>query len=221
MSSHLAREVERLKKKLLELSTTVEENVHRAVRAVLDKDESLADAAIRFDPKIDQMEVEVEEDCLKILALYHPVAIDLRFIISVLKINNDLERIGDLSTNIAARAKSLARLANSDTESNLEQMSELVQGMLRDSLSALIRLDLKLAQKVCNSDQAVDELNRETYKRAHKEILKHPGSVKKMFFYVSVSRNLERIADLATNIAEDVIYMIDGEIVRHRIMTID
>lgn len=221
MNVHLSRSFERIKKKLLSIATLVEESVDRAMESFLECNVELAGKVIDLDQKIDMEEVEVEEECLKMLALHQPVAIDLRYIIAILKINNDLERIGDLATNIAQRAKSLAELPEQETHHHLEDMRRKTQQMLRRSLDSLIQLDPKIAHEVIKADSEVDDLNREMYRLAHKAILKTPHDIRRMFFYVSVSRNLERIADLATNIAEDVLYMIEGRIVRHRIDMVD
>ncbi|SYZ72850.1 Phosphate-specific transport system accessory protein PhoU [Candidatus Zixiibacteriota bacterium] len=216
MAKHLQREIDKLKKKILALSAVVEESVNHAVRSISARDLRLADKVMDGDKEIDQMEVDVEEECLKILALDQPVAIDLRFIIAVLKINNDLERIGDLAANIAERAAFLATKEPVDIPFDFPGMSQLSESMLRRSLDALVNLDAKLAYEVINSDDAVDEMHREMYSRIQEEIVKRPEKLDCLINLLAVSRQLERIADHATNIAEDVIYMIEGEIVRHQ-----
>ena len=216
MPRHLQREIEKLKKRILALSAVVEESVHKAVRSIAERDARLAQTVIDADHDIDDMEVEVEEECLKILALNQPVAIDLRFIIAVLKINNDLERIGDLATNIAERAAFLATREKVDIPFDFPGMSELSQSMLRRSLDALVHLDPRLAHEVMAADDRVDELHKEMYSQIADGIRRHPDGLDNYINLLAVSRQLERIADHATNIAEDVVYMIDGEIVRHR-----
>jgi len=216
MAKHLQREIEKLKKKILALSAVVEESVQQAVKSISARDLKLANNLIEKDQEIDQMEVDVEEECLKILALDQPVAIDLRFIIAVLKINNDLERIGDLAANIAERAAFLATREKVDIPFDFPGMSQLSEAMLRKSLDALVNLDAKLAFEVINSDDAVDQMHREMYSRIQEEIIKKPDKLDCLINLLAVSRQLERIADHATNIAEDVIYMIEGEIVRHQ-----
>ncbi|MCB0338176.1 MAG: phosphate signaling complex protein PhoU [Bdellovibrionales bacterium] len=213
--SHLDREIEKLKQMILALSALVEESVHRAVRSVRDNDVELARMVIDGDSEIDSAEVDVEEECLKALALYQPVTIDLRFIVAVLKMNNDLERIGDLSANIAGRALSLAKHPPLEPPFDLESMSEKTQKMLRDALQSLVTMDSNLANSVRTADSAVDEIHRATYKRVQEEVKRTPQHATQLITYLSVARHLERIADQATNIAEDVIYMIDGAIVRH------
>lgn len=215
MTAHFVREIEALKKRILGLSTVVEESVFKAVRAVSEFDAVTAEAIIRGDVQIDASEVEVEEECLKILALYQPVAADLRFIVAVLKINNDLERIGDLAVNIAQRVSKLSTLPRVKITFDLAKMADRVKGMLRKSLQALVNLDKVVAEEVCASDDAVDDMNREMHREIHELIRKDVEHVENYILYLSVSRNLERIADHATNIAEDVIYMTEGEIIRH------
>jgi phosphate transport system protein len=213
---HLHRAIEALKVKILELSATVESCVFKAVKAVEERDAALALEVINSDPAIDLAEVEVEEECLKILALHQPVATDLRFIVAVLKINNDLERIGDLAVNIASRAASLAKITTPPlAHIDFQDVQTKVQQMLRRSLEALVNLDESLARSVCASDDAVDEINRSVHKQVLQNIREHPTDADRFILLLSVSRNLERIGDHATNIAEDVVYMIRGEIVRH------
>jgi phosphate transport system protein len=216
MSRHMEREIERLKKKILALSAVVENNVQKAVKSIAERDLQLANKIIASDPEIDQMEIDVEEECLKLLALYQPVAIDLRFIIAVLKINSDLERIGDLAANIAERGAFLATKEKVEIPFDFPGMSQLTQAMLRDSLDALVNLDSGLARKVMAADDAIDELHRQMYAQVQEGIIREPDHMDCLINLLAVSRQLERIADHATNIAEDVIYMVEGEIVRHR-----
>jgi phosphate transport system protein len=215
MSQHFQREIERLKKKILALSAVVEESVRRAIRSVEERDTCLAQRVIKTDGEIDQTEIDVEEECLKILALHQPVAIDLRFIVAVLKINNDLERIGDMAVNIAERAVFLSTQDKLDIPFKLRDMAEKAQSMLRRSLDALVNLDSALALKVCAADDEVDDLFRIMYDHVKDGVAKQPENADSLINILSVSRYLERIADHATNIAEDVVYMIEGAIVRH------
>jgi phosphate transport system protein len=215
MTRHFEREIDRIKKKVLTLSAMVEDSVYMAVKSIETRDLDLAQRVRDMDREIDEMEVEVEEECLKILALYQPVAIDLRFIVAVLKLNNDLERIGDLSVNIAWRAKTLAKAQGQAGLLDFSGMAEKVKLMLRKCLEALVNMDADLAREVCASDDEVDELNRTMYDKINESMRANPENFQTLLQLHSVSRNLERIADHATNIAEDVIYMIQGEIVRH------
>ncbi len=215
MSTHLRREIERLKRQLLNLSAVVESSVQKAVRSISERDDKLARQVMDADTEIDQMEVDVEEDCLKILALHQPVATDLRFIIVVLKINNDLERIGDLSVNIAERAIYLANKEKVEIPFDFPKMSALTQSMLHRSLDALVNMDRALANAVCAADDELDKINRDMYTKVKNGIRNNPEQIDSLINLLAVSRQLERIGDHCTNIAEDVIYMIEGTIVRH------
>lgn len=216
MPQHLQREIENLKKKILTLGARVEEAVRKATLSIQKRDRELAMQVIQSDYEIDQSEVEIEEDCLKILALHQPVAIDLRFIVAVLKINNDLERIGDLAVNVAERSDFLATRGPVGVSLDFVTMAEKAQSMLKNSLDALINLSVETAQRVCSSDDEVDAVNRQMYLEVQKALRAKPEKIESLIHLLSVSRHLERIADHATNIAEDVIYMVDGQIVRHK-----
>jgi phosphate transport system protein len=215
MSVHLQREIDRLKKRLLSICALVEEQVETAVHSLTTRDATLAKEVERRDLEIDQREVEVEEECLKVLALYQPVAIDLRLIVAALKINNDLERIGDLAVNIARKAITVAGLPTIEMPFDLRGMWEKTQTMLHDSIDALVNMDPQLASQVCSRDDEVDVLKREIRLKAQQLISQNPSRVEFYLNLMAVARNLERISDLATNISEDVIYMAEGQIVRH------
>ena len=216
MNVHLHREVEKLKKKILSYSADVESSLGQAIYALKNRDTDLANKVYEADEILDKIEVEIEEECLKILALHTPVANDLRFIIAVLKINNDLERIADQSANIAKRAIALAEWKNWAYPTELNIMTDRAQHMLESSLKALIDLDIERAQKVIDMDDEVDDLNRKMFDIIHQRLCGNPNDVMHLTSLLTISRNLERIADLVTNIAEDVIYMVKGEIVRHQ-----
>lgn len=216
MTKHFQDQIENLKKKILHLTAMVEQNLEEAVRAVNDRDVKLAVKIIATDDAIDHYEVEIEEDCLKTLALYQPVASDLRFIITVLKINNDIERIGDLAVNIAQRAKTLAESKNNRVPFDLDAMSRLTLSMVRKSTDALVRLDPQLAREVGTMDDKIDDMHRGAYDAIEGEIIKDPQGVEYYINLLGVSRYLERIADHATNIAEDVVYLVEGHIIRHQ-----
>lgn len=218
MAGHFLKEIEKLKQQLLVLGAVVEDSLRKAVRSIEEHDADMARQVILADTEIDHREVDVEEECLKILALHQPVATDLRFVIAVMKINNDLERIGDLAVNIAERAVFLSTMPPPEVPLDFTRMMENVQSMVKKSLDALVRLDGALAREVCADDDAVDAMNREMYDVIKDGIQRRPTreNINVMIHLLSVSRHLERIADHATNIAEDLIYMIEGEIVRHR-----
>lgn len=212
----LRRDIDQLKKNILALSAVVEDSVRKAVLSAENRDPIMAQSVIERDKEIDAMEVDLEEDCLKILALHQPVAMDLRFIIAVLKINNDLERIGDLAANIAERVIFLSEHKDVTIPSTITQMMENVQPMLAKCLDALVNMDRAAAAEVLALDDTVDDLHRNTYLGIQRRIMEDPENLSVLIQWLSVSRCLERIADQATNIAEDVIYMLDGEIIRHQ-----
>lgn len=215
MTVHLQREIERLKKKILSISAHVEAAILDAVKSLRERNPKLAKKVIEGDAAIDQMEVELEEECLKVLALYQPVAIDLRYVVAVLKINNDLERIADQAVNIAERAEFLATQKKTDFPHELTLMMEKTLSMLKKSLNALIDKNPILAREVIAEDDEIDELHRDMYRLIQDRICKETDQLASFINILSVSRQLERIADQVTNIAEDVIYVVQGEIVRH------
>ncbi len=215
MNVRLTKEIDKLKKNILSLGAQVEEQLHMAIKALVSLDTDVSKKVIEKDAEIDRLEVELEEDCLKILALHQPVAIDLRFIIAVLKINNDLERIGDLTTNIAQRTIECAKKSKTEIPFDFPTMAEKVKLMVRNSLDSLVNLNAETAKEVCGADNEVDAMHRKMYNQFEKAVKANPNKVESLTLMLGVSRFLERIADHATNIAEDVIYTIEGDIVRH------
>lgn len=215
MSILMLKELDRLRKSILSLSAMVEESVNQSVKAVVDRDADRARRVIERDSKIDTMEIEVEEECLKLLALHQPVAADLRYIIAVSKINNDLERVGDLAVNISEYALALTSLPFPTTKFDLSRMAEQVRSMLKRSLDALVGVNAQLATEVRDNDDVVDEMHRENFEKIKASMRERPEEIDALMHILSISRRLERIADHATNISEDVIYLIKGEIVRH------
>ncbi len=216
MTKHLHRELEKLKKQILSLGAMAEDRVRKAAKAVEKRDQLIADEVIKTDFEVDEMEVEIEEECLKILALHQPVAVDLRFISAVIKINNDLERIVDEAVNIARGVRFLTK-ENQVSFFNFEfsEMVKKTQKMLQSSLDALVNLDTDLAIKVCILDEEVDDINAGVHRMVKQATQQHPEHAEHLINTLLISRHLERIADHATNIAEEVIYLIEGEIVRH------
>jgi len=215
VSVQFVHEIEQLNQRLLKLSALVEQQLHTAITALHDRNRENAAKVIARDREVDQHEVANEEECLKILALYQPVAADLRFIVSVLKINNDLERIGDLAANVARKALVLADHTDFTIPVNLQEMAQRAESMLNQAVNALIKLDDKAARQVCAMDDAVNKMKREVRRVSVTEIEKQPQHADLLLRVIGASRNLERIADLATNIAEDVIYLAEGHIARH------
>ena len=215
MTIHFHRELEKLKRMILSLGAMVEDRVRKASKAVHTIDADLAQEVINTDIEIDEMEVEVEEECLKALALYQPVAVDLRFLVAVIKINNELERIGDQAVNIAERVLVIAKQSRHDYLFDYSSMSRKAENMLRMSLDALVNLDVALALKVCAMDDEVDKIKKKAYDKIKQGMQEYPHHLGYMINLLLVSRHLERLADHTTNIAEEVIYMIEGNIIRH------
>ncbi|MDY6989348.1 MAG: phosphate signaling complex protein PhoU [Thermodesulfobacteriota bacterium] len=211
----LQRELDSLKKMILSLGAMVEERVRMAVKAIESRDADLAAEIIRTDYEIDENEVEVEEDCLKILALHQPVAVDLRFIIAVIKINNDLERVADEASNIAKCVQHIAGREKVEVPFDYNAMAQKAEFMVKRSLDALVNLDQDLAFRVLTLDDEVDQIHSEIHGHIRDAIVEHPARARYLINLLFISRYLERIADHATNLAEEVIYMIEGEIVRH------
>jgi phosphate transport system protein len=201
---------------ILSLGALVEQRVHQVKQALEDRNTELAIATMRLDYEIDDMEVEIEEECLKIIALHQPVAADLRFLVAVIKINNDLERIGDQVVNIAQRVVRIAKRPEAPYGFDYSVMADKAEAMLRMSLDSLVNQDLDDAIKVLHLDDDVDAIKDEAYDRIKQAIA--DGATDDIGYMINlllISRHLERLADHATNIAEEVVYMIEGEIVRH------
>lgn len=215
MTKRFRRELENIKKRLLTLGTVVEDLVQQSIKAVELRDAELAAEIIRKDAEVDDLEVEIEEECLKVLALHQPVAVDLRFIIAVIKINNELERIGDQAVNIAQRVQVIAKRPAAPFMFDYAEMGEKTQRMLKMSLDALVNLDVDTAYKVITMDDEVDRFKNEAYDRFKQAIRDLPERVGYYINLLLISRHLERLSDHATNIAEEVIYLVEGEIYRH------
>ena len=213
---HFQRELDKIKKMILSLGALAEQRVNRIRQALEDRDVELAKEIIHLDHEIDDMEVEIEEECLKIIALHQPVAADLRFLVAVIKINNDLERIGDQVVNIAQRVVTIARRPVAPFRFDYSEMAEKAEAMLRMSLDSLVNQDLDVAIKVLHLDDEVDTFKDEAYDRIKEAIADGvTDDIGYMINLLLISRHIERMADHATNIAEEVAYMIEGEIVRH------
>jgi phosphate transport system protein len=215
MAIILLKEIEKLKKKILSMSTRVEERFELAVKALVDMDTNLAEEVMKADSEIDELELEVEEECLKILALYQPVAVDLRYVNAIVKINKDLERIGDLAAKIARKARSLSVSEKINVSLDFRPMTERVRKMLEKSLNGLIEIDVDKAFEVCELDDEVDAMNAEMQTRINSLLAGHPEWVEQLMHYARVADSVERIADLAGNIAEELIYIVDGTVIKH------
>jgi phosphate transport system protein len=208
-------ELKTLKANVLRLSSMVEEAIRRSVRSLVQRDSELAREVIKKDHQINALEVQIDEECIRLLALKQPKAGDLRFITTVMKITTDLERIGDLAEDISERAIELNEEPPLKPYIDIPRMAEIAEGMLRDALEALIRRDTKLAMDVINRDDEVDNLNLQVFNELLFFMIQDPSNVSRATRITYVSKYLERIADHATNIAEMVIYMVEGKIVRH------
>lgn len=217
MSVHLQRQIEKLKGMVRRQTETVEKAVEKATNAVEARDEALARQVIEEDGVINRTEIDIEEECLHTLALYQVVAFDLRYVVAMLKINNDLERIGDHAVGIAEQAIYLSGEPPVDVVPfNLTGMTSRVRQMLRRAFEAMINVDPDLAQSVRVADDEVDTIHRQMYEQVEAAMRDHPDSIAQLVNLMNISRQLERIADLCVNIAEDVIYMARGDIARHR-----
>jgi phosphate transport system protein len=216
MSKHLERDLDELQQTLLTLAASVEEAIHKAIRALQERRAALAEEVIDGDNQIDVEENHIEEECLKMLALHQPVAIDLRRITAAMKINGELERMGDLAEDIAERALHLVGLPPMPVPAKLQRMTDLTTAMVHQSIDAFVNLDARLARTVCRLDDEVDRYNSEIIRELIAAMRASPAIVEQGLSFFSATRHLERIADHATNIAEDVVYLVEGEIIRHR-----
>jgi len=217
MSLHLQRDLDALKKEILQLGNLVESAINLAILSLINREPDLAKKALMYEEEINEKEVFIEEECLKILALHQPVAGDLRFIVVVLKVNNDLERMGDIAQNIAMRASYLASQPPVPVFQEMaSELPEMVRSMVRKSLDSLVSLDVALARSVIKMDDRVDEINRKMYSEVTRIIQHDVKDTEVAISLLSTSRYMERIADLTTNIAEDVVFMVEGKVVRHK-----
>jgi phosphate transport system protein len=212
---HFEQELEELKGKLLEMSALVEASVQRSVAAVAQKDRSAADQVFRDEARINALEMEIDEFAINLLATQQPLAADLRLIVAALKINTDLERMGDLSVSIAERAVSLLSEPMIKPMVDIRHMSSLVESMVRKSLDAFVANDADMARSVLASDDAVDSLRTASYHELVSFMEKDPQNIPQALDLIGITRSLERIADHSTNIAEDVLFLVKGIDVRH------
>ncbi|MCU0722872.1 MAG: phosphate signaling complex protein PhoU [Planctomycetes bacterium] len=215
MRRHFEREIENLKQELFLMGNQVERAIGKAAEGLFDRNPKSAEEVVRQDGEIDERELRIEEECLKVLALYNPVASDLRFIIAVVKINNDLERMGDLAVNMAERALYLIERPPLDPPGDVRRICDLVRRMVKVALDSLVKGDAEMALQVGREDDEVDGLHREFFHVVQEEMTRAPDRIDRLLPYLSASRYLERIADHATNIAEDVYYLARGDIIRH------
>ncbi len=216
MTKHLDRELQRLRGELVDQFGVVEQMILLAVRSLVERRTDLADRVIDGDEAVDINDIRIEEECLKLLALHQPVATDMRWLVTVVKANSDLERMADLACNIAERAKSLDLYPLFPVPDEIVQMVTICTRMVRDALDSFVEHDSKKATDVIRQDDMMDELNRIVIDQLHETMKESSDNIEPAVHCFSASRHLERIADLAENIAEDVIYLVEGDIVRHK-----
>ncbi len=217
MERHFDEELKELKAKLLQMASLAEESIARAIKALVERDKKLAEEVIKSDEAINFLEIDVDELCLRLLALRQPIATDLRFITSAFKINSDLERIGDLSVNIAQRALDLMEEPLLKPLIDIPRMAQLAQKMVKDSLDAFVNRDAELARDVCRRDDEVDNLNHQIFRELLTFMIQDPKTITRSVDLILIGRHLERIADHATNIGEDVVYIVKGKTIKHHI----
>ncbi|MDO9464894.1 MAG: phosphate signaling complex protein PhoU [bacterium] len=217
MKRHFDEELKELNNQLLRMGAFVEEAIVLSVKALVNRDADLAEKVIKSDEAIDMLEMEIDELCLKLLALHQPAAVDLRFITSAMKINNDLERIGDQAVNIAERTHEIIKQPLLKPLIDIPRMATLAQKMTKDSIDALVNKDEALARDVCKRDKKVDILNDQVFRELLTYMMQDTKTITRAVELVLVGRHLERIADHATNIAEDVIYFVKGKTIKHHI----
>ena len=216
MAIHLLRDLEDLKRELLLLGGLVEEAAQKGILTVIDRRADLVEEVIAGDREIDDREVHLEEECLKVLALHRPVANDLRFVLTVIKVNNDLERVGDLARNLAKRGRDLAHWPAVPVPAEIRTMADRVRAMLHGCLNAVVESDTGLARRVLEMDEEVDTLHKQIFSLLQDRMKSSSEQVEAHIQLLSVSRYLERMADLATNIAEDVVFLVEGVVIRHQ-----
>lgn len=208
-------ELSTLKEKILLMGSKVEESIRLALKSIVDRDSRLAKKVIQSDRDINDIEIEIDEICHRLLALHQPMAGDMRFITSAMKINSDLERQGDLAVNMAERALTLNEVAPLKPFIDIPRLAGITQEMVKVSLDSLVNRDPKMARTVCERDDEVDNLNDQIIRELISYMLEDRANIKRALDLILVSRYLERIADHATNVAEDVIYMVEGKDIRH------
>jgi phosphate transport system protein len=215
MERHFHEQLQELKQKLTRMSRSVEESIEKSIQSFMLYDASMADEVIRRDDAINRMEMENDDECLRLLALHQPMAADLRFIMAAMKINNDLERMGDHSVNIAGYAKSLAGTSSVQPMTHIPKMSKIARDMVSESLAAFMEGDADRARAVCLRDDDVDDLDATLFRDVLRLPHSGPESVSRALTLVLISKNIERIADLSTNIAEEVIFIVQAKTIKH------
>jgi len=217
MKEHFSEKLESLRRQLIGMGAEVENQIRLAVEALVESDAAKARRVIEHDKVIDQMEIKNDEDAIELLATQQPVAGDLRLLVSSLKINADLERIGDHAVNIAESAERMARFRPFKPWIDIPYMAEIARGMLREALDAFVRKDSELALAVCKRDDLLDDKNKSMIRELLTYMAENPALISACIEIMSISKNLERVGDLATNIGEEAIYIAEGEVIKHNI----
>lgn len=216
MERHFEREIDTLKEQLLLMGGRTEQLVRKSIASLVRRDPELARETVDDDRQIDRLEIEIEERCIRLFALQQPLATDLRFIMAALKISNDLERVGDHGVNIAQSAMRLVEQPQLKPLVDIPRMADLATAMLNDALDAFVRRDSESARRLCRKDDEVDQLNRQVFRELISYMIESPATISRAMELILVARNLERVADLATNIAEEVVFVQEARIIKHR-----
>jgi len=217
MERHFDEELKKLSQELLRMGGLVEEQISRSVKSLVDRDTALAENVLRSDDAINMLEIEIEDMCLKFLALHQPAGSDLRFITMVMKIVNDLERMGDQAVNIAEHTLDLLKQPLLKPLIDIPRMASLAQKMVKDSLDAFVNRNTQLARSVCERDDEVDNLNDQIFRELLTYMMEDSSKITRSVDLILIGRNIERVADHATNIGEDVIYLVEGKTIKHHL----
>jgi phosphate transport system protein len=216
MERHFDQQLGALRKNLIQMASLVETAIASAIKSLIERDSKLAQRVIKSDEDIDSLELEIDKQCVDLLALRQPLAIDLRFITSSIKITNNLERMGDLAVNIAERVIPLSQEPQLKPLIDIPRMATITQTMVKDSIDAFVNRDTELARSVYERDSTVDALNDQIFRELLTYMMQDPGNITRAVHLVLISRHLERIADHSTNIAEEVVYIVKAKVVKHR-----
>jgi phosphate transport system protein len=217
MERQFDQELAGLRQKLLEMASIVEQIIYKAIKVLQTRDVALCEGVFADDRKVDALEIEIDDLCISLLALRQPMAVDLRFIVGAIKINNDLERMGDHGVNIAQSARDLILKSPFTTLSDMTRMATLATGMMKDSLDAFVTQDSAKAKRVCERDDSVDNMKKKIVGKLGRAMADDPSHVGWAISLILISRNLERVADLSTNIAEETIFISEARVIKHRI----
>ncbi|OHB41490.1 MAG: phosphate transport system regulatory protein PhoU [Planctomycetes bacterium RIFOXYD12_FULL_42_12] len=216
MERHFDQQLEALRKNLIQMASMVETAIANSVKSLITRDTELARLVVQSDEQVDALELEIDKQCVDLLALRQPLAIDLRFITSSIKITNNLERMGDLAVNIAERVIPLSQEPQLKPLIDIPRMATITQTMVKDSIDAFVNRDTELARSVYERDSTVDALNDQIFRELLTYMMQDPANITRAVHLILISRHLERIADHSTNIAEEVVYIVKAKVVKHR-----